>query len=419
MYKLFAYITLTLAALSSTSEAVTVHRVRKGETLTEIAQAYKVTAQAIKNANKISNANRIKVGQELTIPVPSSDTVETTATTAHRVRKGETLTEIAQAYKVTVEAIKSANQITNANQIVAGQQLTIPAAAPSVIEYKIRRGDNLSDIAKKYGASLSELKALNAIRNSNKISIGQVIRIPVSAGSPTASQPSAPAPTQYIDYKIRRGDSLSDIAKTYGVSLSSLKTLNAIRNSNKIRIGQVIRIPVVAGSPAAAAASKPSLASSDLKTLDRTRTKSSQWRHIVIHHSASASGSAKAFDRFHREERRMENGLAYHFVIGNGRGMKDGELHIGDRWKKQIQGGHLSSYTLNQISIGICLVGDFSKTKPTAKQMATLEALVRYLMSKAKVPLSRVTTHTLIHPKHTECPGKHFPTKTLKAKLAK
>jgi len=115
----------------------------------------------------------------------------------------------------------------------------------------------------------------------------------------------------------------------------------------------------------------------------------------------------------------MENGLAYHFVIGNGRGMGDGEVSIGDRWKRQIQGGHLSSYALNQISIGICLIGDFETTRPSRRQMDQLEALVRALMDKTGVPEHRVTTHTLIHPKHTLCPGKHFPTEQFRRKLAR
>ncbi len=331
------------------------------------------------------------------------------AATVHSVRRGETLTEIAQAYKVSVQAIKDANNLNNANSLSIGQKLNIPAPAPKFTEYKIRNGDNLSDIAKSHGVTLRSITALNAIGNANRIKVGQVIKIPIP------SESNAPAAEQsYIHYKVRSGDNLSDIAQKYGVSLKTLTNLNSIRRANSIKIGQVIRIPV---APGTVISSGPHLESADQSTLDRIHTKSSQWKHIVIHHSATRVGSAKGMDNYHRNERRMANGLAYHFVIGNGRGMKDGELFIGDRWKKQIQGGHVSSYALNQISIGICLVGDFSKTRPTTKQMETLEALVEYLMDKTHIPVSRVTTHTLIHPKHTLCPGKHFPTESFKAKL--
>lgn len=415
MYKLFAYIALSLSLLAL-SEAATQHRVQKGETLTEIADQYGVSIQSIKSANGISNANNIKVGQTLTIPgvTPSSDSIA-----QYTVRSGDALSDIAKKFGVSVSDLKQANHIHNANRIKVGQVLSIPnqpeatgssapaaTASSETTSYTVRRGDALSDIAKRFGISVKAIEDANNIRNANQITIGQVLTIP------------ATAPTT-INYTVQRGDALSDIAKNFGISLSAIKNANAIRNANKLRVGQVLQIPVPPGYIAPPAINRPKLDASDLKLLNRIHTKSNQWRHIVIHHSGSAVGSAKSFDRYHREERGMENGLAYHFVIGNGRGMGDGELAVGDRWKKQIQGGHLSSYALNKISIGICLVGDFSKTKPSARQMQTLEALVRYLMDDAKVPLSRVTTHTLIHPKHTQCPGKHFPIASFKEKLAK
>ena len=69
------------------------------------------------------------------------------------------------------------------------------------------------------------------------------------------------------------------------------------------------------------------------------------------------TGTVKGMDRYHREVRHMENGLAYHFVIGNGSGMGDGDIGIGSRWTKQLDGGHLTSERQNQVSLGICLVG--------------------------------------------------------------
>ncbi len=132
------------------------------------------------------------------------------------------------------------------------------------------------------------------------------------------------------------------------------------------------------------------------------------WKHIVIHHTATRSATAKGIDRFHRERRRMENGMAYHFLIGNGKGMKDGEIFVGRRWKRQIAGGHLASEALNESSIGICLVGNFEEQAPTAKQLASLRALTDKLRELTRLPATAVTTHRKIHPRHTSCPGKHF-----------
>ena len=420
MYKLFAYAALALVTLSVSVQAAVEHQVRRGETLAEIAKAYKVTVQAIKEANQLTNANRIAIGQKLSIPG-----VGPAKGATHIVRKGDTLAEIAKNYGVALETIKSANRLTNANRLAIGQELIIPGATRSLspspssstpsgqsTTHTVRRNETLTEIAQAYKVSVEAIKSANQITNANRISVGQKLKIPA-------------ATAQYVEYKIRRGDSLSDIAKDYGVTVKSITSANNIRNASRIRVGQVIRIPTTSGiAPKVVNRTRyPQLSNSLQKSLERISVRKNQWRHIVIHHSATKRGSVSILDRYHRVERRMQNGLAYHFVIGNGLKVKDGsqledgEIAIGDRWKKQIQGGHLSSYTLNQISIGICLIGDFTKHKPTAKQMASLEALTRYLLEKAGVPVERVTTHTLIHPKHTLCPGKYFPTTSFKETL--
>ena len=137
-----------------------------------------------------------------------------------------------------------------------------------------------------------------------------------------------------------------------------------------------------------------------------------RWQYVVIHHSGTPMGTVKGMDRYHREERHMENGLAYHFVIGNGHGMNDGEVAVGHRWLEQLDGGHLRSEELNKISIGICLVGDFEHDDPTARQMQNLKALTRYLLDRCRLGPNSLRTHQQINPIYTRCPGRNFPTKT-------
>ena len=122
-------------------------------------------------------------------------------------------------------------------------------------------------------------------------------------------------------------------------------------------------------------------------------------------------------DRYHREERKMKNGLAYHFVIGNGKGMKEGEIGIGPRWKKQISGGHLASEKLNQVSIGICLVGNFENRTPSSTQLKSLEALLNDLLDRTRLSASAVRTHRAINNRPTRCPGRKFPIALVKSKL--
>lgn len=136
---------------------------------------------------------------------------------------------------------------------------------------------------------------------------------------------------------------------------------------------------------------------------------SNRWRWIVVHHSATISGSAKAFDRYHAEERKMVNGLAYHFVIGNGTGSVDGFVETGNRWRKQLDGGHVKGDELNRISIGVCLVGDFRNHLPTGKQIASLKALLNYLTSITGIDPAHVSGHSSMKRQTTACPGTFLP----------
>ncbi|MDR4507299.1 MAG: peptidoglycan recognition protein family protein [Candidatus Brocadiaceae bacterium] len=131
------------------------------------------------------------------------------------------------------------------------------------------------------------------------------------------------------------------------------------------------------------------------------------WKYVVVHHSASASGSASEFDKYHREKRGWENGLGYHFVIGNGKGSPDGEIEIGNRWERQINGAHAGVEKYNHYGIGICLVGNFNETYPTEAQMKSLSVLVAYLQDRCHIPPDNILTHR--HCKQTECPGHNFP----------
>ncbi len=141
---------------------------------------------------------------------------------------------------------------------------------------------------------------------------------------------------------------------------------------------------------------------------------SRRWRYIVVHNSGTRQGNAKAFDYYHRNVRGMPNGMAYHFVIGNGTSSGDGEIEIGNRWRRQIQGGHVHSDYLNNIALGICLVGDFNQRQPTKKQLEACEELIRYLrqrVGKIDRTWAIVKPHREINPPRwpTDCPGNKFP----------
>lgn len=130
------------------------------------------------------------------------------------------------------------------------------------------------------------------------------------------------------------------------------------------------------------------------------------WRYIVIHHSGTEVGSAAAFDRYHREVLGWK-GLAYHFVIGNGRGTPDGFVEVSKRWKEQNTGAHAGLREYNQRGIGICLVGNFEEHPPTRAQMASLKRLLGWLRARFGIRPENFLRHKDIVP--TICPGRCFP----------
>jgi hypothetical protein len=156
------------------------------------------------------------------------------------------------------------------------------------------------------------------------------------------------------------------------------------------------------------------LTSSVRAQIDRAPVARGRWQFIVVHNSGTRQGNAAAFDYYHRHFRRMQNGLAYHFVIGNGTSTGNGQIEVGDRWRRQINGGHVHSDYLNNIALGICLVGDFNRDQPTRAQLDCCEELTRYLRQRCgKVgdhyPI--VKPHREMNPPRwpTDCPGDIFP----------
>jgi hypothetical protein len=139
-----------------------------------------------------------------------------------------------------------------------------------------------------------------------------------------------------------------------------------------------------------------------------------RWLSIVIHDSGRATGSPKSLET---EARAMKlKGLGYHFVIGNGNGMGDGELHVGARWLRQEPGAHVVGreaewYNLN--SIGICLVGDGERQDFTSLQMEQLHRLVNTLSRELGVPAEKIVLHRDIA--RTASPGRHFPETAFRA----
>lgn len=206
-------------------------------------------------------------------------------------------------------------------------------------------------------------------------------------------------------YVVKRGDTLSEIARRHGVSVRSLKQRNRLR-SDLIKVGQRLVIPSATSSTGAALA--PVIAATRNIRVDTNR-----WRYIVAHHSAVEDGNARTYGAEHTR-RGYEHGLAYHFVIGNGRDSGDGQIEIGPRWVKQLRGGHVRSQEVNNTGIGICLVGNLQNHPPTTKQLQSFIQLVDWLRDGQVSSRNKFTVHRWVDRNHTVCPGRHFPYTAMK-----
>ena len=265
----------------------------------------------------------------------------------------------------------------------------------------VKKNETLGGIAQRYGVSVSALQAYNGISNPNLLFVGKKLKIP--AGN-----------LREVSYVVRKGDSLGLIAKRFGVSSNDLALINKISRPDLIRVGQKLTIPL---SGSKRFATPNLLDSTTLSRLNSIRPTPGKWDRIIIHHSATPIDDAVNMHKVHLA-RGMKNGLAYHFVISNGsRKARDGEIYLSNRWKGQLDGGHVKKHSANQTSIGICLIGNFEVRPPSSKQISALEGLCEYFMKRCNLQANDVTTHTIFHPKHTVCPGKHFSLSGLRRRL--
>jgi len=157
----------------------------------------------------------------------------------------------------------------------------------------------------------------------------------------------------------------------------------------------------------------PNLNVQNDRDLWRPKAKARDWKYIVIHHTASEKGNVESIHEEHLKKKDANGnpwlGIGYHFLIGNGNGMPDGQVEETFRWRQQLQGAHAGSSdpVYNQQGIGICLVGNFEKHAPSSRQLAALKKLVRTMKGEYRVVSKNVIGHRDV--RATECPGKLFP----------
>ncbi len=228
-----------------------IYRVRRGDTLSHIARRYRTTVPNLRRLNNLNQRGLIRVGQRLRVParggvttVAANPTGGRSTTSAqpssaeapafHTVRRGENLTLIARRYGVSVNELLRLNNLSTRSIIRAGDRIRIREIQDQQEEashgssHVVRRGENLTSIARRYNTTVQELRRVNNIPHRAVLHVGRVLTIP-------GNQP--------VVHRVRRGETLSQIARRYNVSTQRLAQANDINNRSRIMAGAELVIP--------------------------------------------------------------------------------------------------------------------------------------------------------------------------------
>jgi len=297
---------------SNSGEEWIKHKVRHGETLSHIALKYGASVNDVKKWNNLKTS-RINVGKSLHIYVGSSKSIGsysqnsssskkggTTSTgkvVSYKVKKGDTLSEIAEKYGVSTSQIRRWNNLSN-NKIVVGKTLKIHSqnnnsSNEQLAEtdnnskiYTIKSGDTIGQIAEKFHVSIDDLKSWNGL-SDNAIVAGKTLKISnsIENTSKTTEQVTSDVSSKRDKtiYVVKKGDTLGHIAENYSVSSTEIRTWNNLSGS-KIKVGQ--KLILYTGSKSERVAVNNSKSSNTSNKIHKVKEGESLWtiaRHYDIH----------------------------------------------------------------------------------------------------------------------------------------
>jgi membrane-bound lytic murein transglycosylase D len=202
------------------------HRIRQGETLSQIARKYGTTASALKNLNGIKNSHRIREGWTLIVPMKGA------------------YTELAG----TKPSYKDTHRNINKKTLEAYAKKSAPPANYKKVVYRVKDGDTLGEIAEDFNTSASKLRRWNGLSYRSYIFPGQKIAIyvPPSYDAKKApvihpqSQPGSDMVKSH--YTVKKGDTMYSISRRFNVRVSDLLAWNGKGRSSLIHPGEVLDI---------------------------------------------------------------------------------------------------------------------------------------------------------------------------------
>ena len=201
--------------------------VKKNDNLYDIAKEYSTTVGILKALNNLSS-NILQVGQILKLPTSLVEETIPGDYLIYTIKKGDNLYDIAKNYNITLDELINFNQ-QGSTLLHIGEQLLIPInnQTNNNIQYIIKPGDTLYNIAKRYNTNVDEIKRINNL-NTNMLKIGETILIPGTSN--------------YQTYVIRTNDTLEGIALRYNTTVENIMKANNLLTDD-VTVGQIILIP--------------------------------------------------------------------------------------------------------------------------------------------------------------------------------
>ena len=231
------------------------YTVKAGDTLYGISNQFGVSVVELARLNNV-DANTLKVGQVLQIPGTLGTNPDNMF--MYTVKKGDSLYSIARAYNTSVNDIISLNNLKSTSLSI-GQVIRIPEkytppddmVIPTYVNYTVKKGDSLYNIARKYNTTVDAIVKDNNLKNTN-LSLGQNLKIRSTSDNTTIEECfgeayTPPTTENTINYTVKKGDSLYNIAKKYNTSVSDILKASNLTSTN-LSIGQVLKIPTTSNS---------------------------------------------------------------------------------------------------------------------------------------------------------------------------
>ena len=271
------------------------YQIKEGDCLWTISRQFQLSIQELTELNDIDKEKVLSPGLLIKIPQnQSSDSSEKQEipTTVHTVQKGESLWDIAQKYRLSLDRISSVNNLKKPDSLYIGQEINIPIEKKGTeqdeiselsfepekasfqgmstslnqefresvkeTDYAVKPGESLWSIAQNYQVSLRELSQLNDLENEERLSVGQIIKIPLPGRSKDDTDKREDNEEEYkydwVEHIVEPGENISIIAQKYYVPVEKICQLNQISEQDYVYPGQRIKIKA---SEQVAGGSKP------------------------------------------------------------------------------------------------------------------------------------------------------------------